>query len=102
MTNPKYLLTDDNMSNPIPSTPWTKKDWSDATFAGVAEYMAQYLPEDRTVEATFENGSFTVLVWERGHIITPHMQLIDGEATPAEQLKVAFDFAMRHGAKVAA
>lgn len=84
----------------LPPTHWKNDDWSDASLNQIAEHMAEHLPEGWDIEATFENGCFGVLVVDHldSHIHAVD-DFVDHPATPEQQLKAAFEFAMKHGAQ---
>jgi hypothetical protein len=80
------------MSVNLPPTPWKNEDWSDASLNQIAEHMSEHLPEGWEIDATFENGWFGVVVNSPTDIHAVD-DLIDepATATPAEQLKCAFE-----------
>ena len=80
----------------LPPTPWKNEDWSDASLNQIVEHMSEHLPDGWEIDATFENGCFGVVV---NSPTDSHAILMIDEpatATPAEQLKCAFEFVMKH------
>jgi hypothetical protein len=92
------------MSVNLPPTPWKNEDWSDASLNQIVEHMSEHLPDGWEIDATFENGCLLRPWGHFGVVVNSPTEihavddLIDepATATPAEQLKCAFEFVMKH------